>query len=104
MTSTKVRRVAISICASSARMFCASTPVSFRPRCVQIELPERKQVMSNNVPANELSERIATFNANLAKQAPDGAKALAAEVENVVRSGAGREALTVGDMARDFTL
>lgn len=60
--------------------------------------------MSNNVPPNQLSDRIAAFNANLEKQAPDGAKALAAEVENVVRSSAGSEALRVGDSAPDFTL
>lgn len=61
-------------------------------------------VPANTVPANQLMDRITAFNADLAKQAPDGAKALAAEVENVVRSRAGNEALNVGDSAPDFTL
>lgn len=60
--------------------------------------------MSSNVPANQLADRIAAFNTDLAKQAPDGAKALAAEIEKVVRSGAGSNALKVGDSAPDFTL
>ena len=60
--------------------------------------------MSNNVPANQLADRIAAFNANLTKQAPDAAKAFMAEIENVVRSGAGSQALKVGDSAPDFML
>jgi len=60
--------------------------------------------MSNNIPGTRLADRIAGFNADLAKQAPDGVKALTAEIENVVRSGAGSKALNVGEMAPDFTL
>ena len=60
--------------------------------------------MSNNVPANQLADRIAAFNTDLAKQAPDGVKAVAAEIENVVRSGAGKNALKVGDAAPEFVL
>ena len=60
--------------------------------------------MPNNVAANLLADRTAAFNTDLAKRAPDGAKALAAEIENVVRSGAGSRALKVGDSAPDFTL
>jgi peroxiredoxin len=51
-----------------------------------------------------LADRIAVFNADLAKQAPDGVKAVTAEIENLVRSGAGKTALKVGDTAPDFTL
>jgi peroxiredoxin len=60
--------------------------------------------MSNNIPGSHLAARIAAFNADLTKQAPEGVKALTAEVENVVRSGAGSNALKVGDPAPDFTL
>jgi len=60
--------------------------------------------MSNNVPANQLADRIAALNTNLAKQAPDGVKAVMTEIESLVRSGAGREAQRVGDCAPDFTL
>lgn len=60
--------------------------------------------MSNNVLANQLADRIAGFNADLAKKAPDGAKALAAEIEKVVRSRAGEKAFKVGASAPDFTL
>src|SRR5512142_176147 len=64
----------------------------------------RRHVMSNTIPANQLADRIAAFNADLAKQAPDGVKAVAAEIEKIVGSGAGRKALKVGDSAPDFTL
>jgi peroxiredoxin len=63
--------------------------------------------MSNDIhdiSSSQLADRIAPFNASLAEQAPDGVKALAAEVENVVRTGAGSKALKVGDRAPDFTL
>jgi peroxiredoxin len=60
--------------------------------------------MSNTVPGSQLADRIATFNADLTRQAPEGVKALSAEIENVVRSGAGSKALKVGDSAPDFTL
>jgi peroxiredoxin len=60
--------------------------------------------MSNNVPQNQLADRIAAFNTDLAKQAPDGVKAVTAEIENLVRSGAGSKALRVGDFAPDFSL
>jgi peroxiredoxin len=60
--------------------------------------------MSNNVPANQLMDRITAFNTDLAKRAPDAAKALAVEVEIVVGSGAGSGALRVGASAPDFTL
>jgi peroxiredoxin len=60
--------------------------------------------MSSNVPANQLMARIAAFNTDLAQRVPDVAKALAAEIESVVRSGAGSKALRVGDSAPDFAL
>src|SRR5262249_13009098 len=87
----------ISICADCARVSCASTAVSGPPRCLQIESARRRHVMS-------LADRIAAFNADLAKQAPEGVKAMTAEIENVVRSGAGSKALKVGDSAAEFTL
>lgn len=60
--------------------------------------------MSNDIPGTQLRDRIAVFNANLAKQAPEAAKAFAAEIESVVRSGAGSRAAKVGDSAPVFTL
>jgi peroxiredoxin len=60
--------------------------------------------MSNNIPCFQLAERIAAFNADLTKKAPEGVKAVTTEIENVVRSGAGSSALKVGDSAPDFTL
>jgi peroxiredoxin len=60
--------------------------------------------MSNTIPGSPLADRIAAFNEDLTKKAPEGVKALSAEIENVVRSGAGGKALKVGDSAPDFTL
>jgi peroxiredoxin len=60
--------------------------------------------MSSTIPGSPLADRIAAFNADLTKQAPEGVKAVIAEIENVVRSGAGGKALRVGDSAPDFTL
>jgi peroxiredoxin len=60
--------------------------------------------MSNENPGGPLADRIAAFNANLARQAPEAVKAFAAEIDHVVRSGAGEKALKVGDSALDFTL
>jgi peroxiredoxin len=83
---------------------CASTAVSVRARCLQIRVTQRRHIMSNSPTANQLAERIAAFNADLVKQAPDGVKAVMAEIENLVRSGAGKDALKIGDTAPDFTL
>jgi peroxiredoxin len=60
--------------------------------------------MSNNISGTELADRIAAFNADLARKAPDVVKAVTVEIENVVRSGAGSKAPVVGEPVPDFTL
>jgi peroxiredoxin len=52
-----------------------------------------------------LGDRIAEFNAGLVKQAPvEVVEALVAEIDGVVRSGAGAKAPSAGDRAPSFTL
>ena len=60
--------------------------------------------MSNEISRSQLADRIAAFTADVAKKAPEAVKALGAEVEKVVRTGAGSNAPRVGDAAPDFTL
>jgi peroxiredoxin len=52
-----------------------------------------------------LADRVAAFHTALAKQAPaDVVRALASEIDDVVRSGAGAPAPRLGDTAPSFTL
>jgi peroxiredoxin len=64
--------------------------------------------MSNpnvSIADNMLGERVAAFQTDLAKQAPaEVVKALAGEIDGVVRSGAGAKAPRVGDLAPPFSL